>query len=65
MKKFVKTEKTSQENCTKAAYPTVFTKTVTLPMLLKSGILSPGKSTMSIEYMVIYENKQMLKIHYN
>ncbi|KAL7042063.1 hypothetical protein ACKWTF_001007 [Chironomus riparius] len=40
-----------EENCTKAAYPTVFTKTVTLPMLLKSGILSPGKSTMSIEYM--------------
>ncbi|KAG5675440.1 hypothetical protein PVAND_005344 [Polypedilum vanderplanki] len=40
-----------EENCTKTSYPTVFGKTVTLPMLLKSGILSPGKSTMSIEYM--------------
>lgn len=41
-----------QETCTKAPYPSVFGKTVTLPMLMKSGILTPGKSTMSIEYMV-------------
>ncbi|CRL01029.1 CLUMA_CG014499, isoform A [Clunio marinus] len=39
------------ETCTKTSYPSVFGKTVTLPMLLKSGILVPGKSTMSIEYM--------------
>lgn len=43
--------KLQQESCTKASYPSTFGKTVTLPMLLKSGILIPGKATMSIEYM--------------
>lgn len=42
----------SQENCSKNANSTGFGKTVTLAMLLKSGILAPGENTMSIEYMV-------------
>lgn len=46
-----------QETCTKASFPGIFGKTVTLPMLLKSEILTPGKATMSIEYMVSVRSK--------
>lgn len=50
--KFNENENFSHETCSKTANSTVFGKTVTLPMLLKSGILVPGEKTMSIEYMV-------------
>lgn len=41
-----------QEPCTKTSYPSAFGKAVSLSMLLKLGIISPGKATMSIEYIV-------------
>jgi hypothetical protein len=41
-----------QETCTKTTYPSFFGKSVTLQMLMSAKILSPGKSVMTIEYMV-------------